>query len=604
MKDKFTRFWRPIKSKSDHVFALVQIGSGRKLLFFDFFLLLLIGREVYKLQSLNLDYLSFLGRLWRAFGFYHVVIGALLVFVPPVANALVNFVLRGANVFKKSIPLRFRTRNLIFGLHFALSIVFVAVVTVSDELKVLSGYSVQLNETEGLVFSSYEYSPLYPTFIKVLTGGGVLLVILRLISILVPRRDFLKEYDLWFKLADSSSEYFPKQRASLIFVNTASMAPSITWVIEKEEASRHAYQKMVPTSDEAKECLKQAAERSRVRLREYLFTDSDSAADFSIEFLPLTSRCLEIGLTQIDDLKTIVVSPYEHPSQAAVVEWFVSLNPTVSPEIRSMDYAVLDKPRSEQMEWLLDDLKSAIPADTSGKVAILISEVYYVTGIVIDVGFIIDQLRADFRTSNLVFIVDGSQSVGNLLSPFRTVAPKLHRQDFYYFSCHKWLLSPNTCGVYIAEQNPSRYRVKPYDVFGTTLPSATIDPGVIFGIESSLEYLIADNSHLLLKFHQKSQTLKSYFKSGLGEKFEIVDAGSEAGCFFAVRPRTGNKWREDTVHSFWSQIRQEGVDLTVVPLEGRHPSNWWLRISFPYFLQIHLLKQLIKHLNARVILIN
>jgi glutamate/tyrosine decarboxylase-like PLP-dependent enzyme len=271
-----------------------------------------------------------------------------------------------------------------------------------------------------------------------------------------------------------------------------------------------------------------------------------------------------------------------------------------------MDYSILDKSWTEQKAWIIDLVKSRIPETrVDEKVAILISEVHYLTGLVINVSEIIDALRTE--NPNLVFMVDGSQSVGNLLKPLNTLANKLHRADFYYFSAHKWLLSPNTCGVFIAEQNASRYQVQPYDLFGTMVPSATIDPGVIFGTRSSLEYLVSDNMDRLRKFHEKASLLKEYFIERIVDEFEVIQSNSmemNRSLFIAVRPRRGKRWTDETVQEFWTNITQDGVDLTLVPLEGVQPSTWWLRISFPYFLQLHLLKQLIKHLNARVTSIN
>src|SRR4029079_5643867 len=107
--------------------------------------------------------------------------------------------------------------------------------------------------------------------------------------------------------------------------------------------------------------------------------------------------------------------------------------------------------------------------------------------------------------------VDGSQSVGNLLNPFNDLAKHLRDQDFYYFSAHKWLLSPNTCGVLITRIHADRYKVRPYDLFGPELPSSTIDPGVIFGIKASLEFLIEKDKFHLNRFRENSNALKAYF---------------------------------------------------------------------------------------------
>ncbi|MDQ1640152.1 MAG: cysteine desulfurase / selenocysteine lyase [Pyrinomonadaceae bacterium] len=606
MKDKLKDKLKSLVRKADSIFALMKIGSGWKLFYFDVFILAFILFDGWAIYNLNLDmsHFSFFRRIWEAINPYYLTIAVLIIYLPPIISALVDFLFRDAESFKeKTIPLRFRSLLLIF--HFFISIVFVFVMSISHELQVLSGFKTGFGSPAIL---SYDYRPLYSWIsLWAVTIGSILVVVAKpILSALANRKDVGTEFNLWFKLSDTASEYFPKQRESLIFVNTASMAPSINWIITREESYRHSYQKRVPTSDDAKEYLRAAAEKCRDGLRGYLFQDTAARApQFSIEFLPGTSRGLEVGLNQIDKLDTIIVSPYEHPSQDKVVEWFAALNPSIKHTRLKMEYSILKRGWSEQKSWLLGQIRSAIPVEANRKVAILLSEVHYLTGMVINVDEIIKTLRVDY--SNLVFMVDGSQAAGNLLKPFNRLADNLHREDFYYFSAHKWLLSPNTCGVLIAEQNPSRYKVYPYDLFGAELPSATIDPGVIFGIRSSLKFLIGNKMFHLKKFHEKSNHLKSYFMKNIGEQFEVIESASHEmnqSNFIAVRPRSGNRWKEETRQEFWNQITKDGVDLTVVPLDGAEANTWWLRISFPYFLQLHLLKQLIKHLKARVTSIN
>lgn len=595
--------------KTNNFFAFIKIGSGRKLLLLDLFLWLIILYDLYIIKTLNLDIYHFISarNVWSVFSGYFTLTATLLIYVPPIISALVNFLFRDIRTFRETIPSRYR--NAFFIFHFVTSIALAFFISISHELQILSGFKAASDGSGLISLSSYEYSPLYNKIFLVLTSVSVVTLVVKfLFSGLNRWAGVRTEFKLWFRLSDTSSEYFPKQKANLIFVNTASMAPSINWINTREARYRHTYQKMVPTSDLAKRYLMIAAEESRGLLRQYLFQDRTNQSSFSIEFLPGTSRALEVGLTQIENLGTIIVSPYEHPSQDHVVKWFAASDRSIKHQKLNMEYSMLNKAWNEQKPWLIQEIKSVIHAnDNTRKIAILISEVHYLTGLFINVSEIIDELRPNYRTSNLVFIVDASQAVGNLLNPFHTLADRLHREDFYYFSAHKWLLSPNTCGVFVAEQNPSRYEIQPYDVFGADLPSATIDPGVIFGIQSSLEYLICNDMFHLRRFHDKSCFLKSYFMERIGEKFEVVKSASQEmnqSNFIALRPSRGYRWKDETVRQFWSELTKAGVDLTLDNLNGAEANTWWLRISFPYFLQLHLLKQLIKHLRARVTSIN
>jgi len=589
-----------LKKRLSDLMAVLKIGSGRKVFVFDLFVWSIILFDFIKISTKHLNFY-----LWPKITFGTFVVAGLLIYVVPLISAAISFFFR--NTFRNTISSSWRDRSFLF--HCFTSIAFALFVSLSTELEVLSGFQTTYFGLVPITLISYEYSPLYKKVVYAAAASSfVISVLISVFSFFSYRKELKSELILWFRLANSSSDYFPKQKANLIFVNTASMAPTINWISTKEESYRHTYQRKVPTSDDAKHYLTSAAEESRGLLREYLFHENrERGGDFSIEFLPGTSRALEIGLTQIENLGTIVVSPYEHPSQNNVVEWFVAtFNPSIKHEKLKVDYSVLQKSWNEQKMRLIEQINSAIStADNSKRIAILISEVHYLTGMVIIVNEIIETLRRNYRKSNLVFMVDGSQAVGNLRQPLNTLANNLHREDFYYFSAHKWLLSPNTCGVFVAEQNASRYAIKPYDLFGAGLPSATVDPGVIFGIRSSLQYLISDKMANLEKFHETSTLLKSYFIEKIGDQFEVIQSDSEEinkSLFIAVRPRSGYRWKDKSVQEFWDEITRDAVDLTRVDIEGT--DTWWLRISFPYFLQPHQLKQLLTHLRARVTSVN
>jgi selenocysteine lyase/cysteine desulfurase len=587
-------------AKLDGFFAFLRIGSGWLLLVFDLAAWALIAFDLKSIRTLGLEVFHFslaMERAWELFGPPYVLLAGAIFFIPPLLSGLVSFLLRNVNI--RRAPISGKVRHLFLSFHFVTSVTFAVFVSLTAELQVLSG----LNGDFSSAYESYSYE-----FIKWMLGGGAVFVVIASILARFLGKSSWTEFMLWFKLSDTSTDYFPRQRPNLIFANSASMAPPIEWIRKKEEAYRYEYQRLVPTSDEAKDYLLKAAERSRDLIREYLFQEKVDKANFSIEFLPLTSRGLEVGLTHIPKLEKIVVSPYEHPSQERVVQWFKTIHPSVRSQSIPMDYTILNKSWNDQRNWFIEGLQSAIRTDTNGgPVAVLISEVHYLTGLVLNVTEVIETLRANGENSNLVFIIDGSQSVGNLQQPFNDLGKHLRDQDFYYFSAHKWLLSPNTCGVLITRIYADRYTVRPYDLFGAELPSSTIDPGVILGTKASLEYLIEKGMFHLNRFHENSNSLKAYFIDEIGEQFEVVQSASHEmnrSNFVAVHPRSGYRWKEKSVKEFWEKIRDDGVDLTVDKLDGSDSTKWWLRISFPYFLQPHLIKQLIKHLESRVISVN
>jgi hypothetical protein len=107
---------------------------------------------------------------------------------------------------------------------------------------------------------------------------------------------------------------------------------------------------------------------------------------------------------------------------------------------------------------------------------------------------------------------------------------------------------------------------------------------------------------------------REYFE-GLAEhksaRFEIVRSASaeiNSSLFVAVRPKYGSKWRHNMT-LFWEELRDRGVDLTVVPEEAPHfvsaeakrpageEKKYLLRVSFPYFLVGKSVRKLARHLN-------
>ncbi len=593
----------------DDIFAYIRIGSDKKLLIFDFSIWGMILYDLFAIKSLRLDvyHLSFIQNIWENFSIKYISIAVLLIYIPPILIASLNFLLRDTRPFRNTLPTRYK--NIIFIIHFITAIGLSFFMSISSELQLLSGEKRIFDSSGGFSSSTSEYTPLYSTLLIILATIPSLGIIITTIGKFFSdrKKNSKEEFTLWFNLADTSRDYFPKERGDLIFVNTASMAPSINWVNKREESLRNLYQKKVPTSDDARTYLKECSEDSREFLREYLFQDTSDKSTFSIEFLPGTSRGLEVGLTHIENVEKIILSPYEHPGQYNVVKWFAGLKQNIDHTMLEMNHLKLNDQWDTQKKWLIKSINDALPTATDKKVAVLLSEVHYVTGLYINVKEIMEELRPDHRNSNIVFIIDGSQSVGNLKKPFNDFKDCLHNGDFYYFSAHKWLLSPNTCGVLVAKQNDDRRKITPYDIFGKNLPTATIDPGVIFGINASLEYLIGNNMFHFNKFYEKSQLLKTYFKERIIERFEIIESQTKEmneSNFIALRPKKSFKWKDKNVHEFWKEITQAGVDLTLIHPTETGDKTWWLRISFPYFLQLHSLKQLIRHLNNRVFNVN
>ncbi|MDE3058165.1 MAG: aminotransferase class V-fold PLP-dependent enzyme, partial [Bacteroidota bacterium] len=417
----------------------------------------------------------------------------------------------------------------------------------------------------------------------------------------------------WYRIG-AIGEYQPHYGSETVYVNVASMAPSIRSVEATRTKYHDDYQRRVPTSQNARDLLFHNANEARDYLKEYLFSKDQTLRNaFKIEFFTGTSRALEAGILRLKDISHIVLSPYEHPSQIDVVNWLVrrpASNITCS-SLRPSGPDFFQAQWQDQMKSVCERIRNDTK-DRSGKIAIVLSEVHFITGIQIKVEEIISELN---RTNkNFIFIIDGSQAVGNLECPFQEFHEQLLPQGFYYFSAHKWLLSPNTCGVLISPIHAEdAIGIQPYDMFGNALPNSTIDPNTIFGISSSLKYLF-DNENLFKKFWKISNLLKQDFKTELEKAnsnlmtIESTTPSLNSSLFLAIEPKNGFQWKfaED---DFWTDLRKSGIDLTFIPKtnfpkknpyfenELNDSKSYCLRISFPYFLAGKNIKDLAKHLN-------
>lgn len=578
--------------------AFFRIGSDYKLLLFDLVLVLILIIDLIKIKEYNLFVYDFytLISIWEIISFKIIILLFVLIYAPPILICLMNFTFH--KVAKINSTLSASKKNAIFLFHFAICIAFVYFLSISLKLQIYSGIL-----SKGIEEDKFLYTPLISIiFSYTLTYLALVSIIIRPIYNLAKAGfDNVKnDWNLWFELADIANDYYPKQKHNLVYVNSASMAPIIRWISNKTEIYRDNYQTRIPTSDDARRFLIGKAEKCRELIISHLVDDENLKHAFDIEFLPGTSRALEIGLTRIDNLKKIILSPYEHPSQYDVVKWLTNRIPEISHEFIPLDFSKLENNWQTQKRYIIQSIKNSTK-QINGKIAIILSEVHYKTGLFINISELIHAIRPDYFTSNFVFVIDGSQSMGNIVNPFSSFAKSLRGDDFYYFSAHKWLLSPNTCGVLIKEHERNPYKNKPYDLLGTELPTSTIEPSVVFGLCASLEFLIEDK--LIYKFKETSMSLKSYFIDKIGDTYKVIHSSTSSmniSSFLAIKPNDSFKWKETNLDVFWKRIRERGLDLSVIDLSHTEEKTWWLRISFPYFLQLYNLKRLIKYLKEMV----
>lgn len=581
----------------NHFFILQRAGSSLLLLIADLILLAFLIYDTIDLHSfIGTSILSVNGLLDAIENLSLKGIGVSFVYlmILPLAVAVASFAFPKFHAHKHT---SYAVRNYFFVFHVIVSLLLCLAVSNMDNFNQLAGYSLIIDSKGDAVLSdNYRSVIVYLTLYLplVLTGG---FYIYKLIESKAKNRtdenqiDFSKSWELFLGLADATAEYMPSQdfRKWIVYFNNASMSPDIKWILKKSIEYRAEYQKKIPTSDEARSYLKKIAKECKEILLDHMIDDKYSVSH-NVEFYPGTSRAFEVILSKSPNIKHVVVSPMEHDSQVDVIKWFEKNHSSLTHEIISFkeEYIRFDLQKKIREELLIGILKQKIQNKIKDipatNIAILLSEVNYKTGYTVDIATVVKKLKKEF--SGLVFIIDGSQSVGNIEKPYKSFSDSgiLGRNDFYYFSAHKWLLSPSTCGVVISKRlhDPDQ---RSYDVFDFDLPTSTIDPNTIFGLRASIEFIYSEMT--FREMRKRSKLLRGYFEKTMTPGFEpIGEIERFESCFIAIRPKPHYKWIPQSKDAILEHFKTRSLDATVLAIDVEdEKQEHWIRLSFPYFIE-------------------
>lgn len=106
---------------------------------------------------------------------------------------------------------------------------------------------------------------------------------------------------------------------------------------------------------------------------------------------------------------------------------------------------------------LIDEVHKIAQSIQAERIIVLISHVVYLTGIVLDIPRIRDEIllnNSNLAPDRFVFMIDGAQAVGNIVVERRVI----DAADFYISSGHKWLLTSGTLGLLIHDFNGKRLK--------------------------------------------------------------------------------------------------------------------------------------------------
>jgi len=467
----------------------------------------------------------------------------------------------------------------------------------------LAGYSFDGTRADYSFHSLYEMYLVTPVSWLLSPVPTVIVILLSGLASLLPSQfkvaSWLEDYLTRVLLADLNSILHPVNGRHNANFNTAAGAPEIDYVRRKAEEHLERYRTLVPGSTESGYYLLQLSEQCRGLLQELFFRTIPIT--HRIEFYPGTSRALEIALTRIPGKKHIIMSPYEHPTEHSVVRWHAEQT-GATPErlqITGEDFALqFGQHKNVVVEKLVSALKR-----TTGPTVLIISEVCFSTGMTVPVKTIIEEVKNRAPKNNLHIIVDGAHAVGNsrqLLNPSAF--------DAYVFSAHKWLYSSEPMGILISPKG----QASAYDGWGDQLPDTWASARAIAAFLSSLQMFRA---HHVRFFLERSGILRKRFESTpeVSQRFQVVGMQCKDRMpytnMLSLRPAIDYRWNGQ-VPSLNAFFKSRGVyplmvdheSLGTLEQDPRDPDQItpWVRVSFPYFLDVSEVRQLASTLCSAV----
>jgi selenocysteine lyase/cysteine desulfurase len=391
-------------------------------------------------------------------------------------------------------------------------------------------------------------------------------------------------------LADLGRDYYPPVASDYSYFN-AGVSPQITFAARKSARFIEKYQAKLPGSIEAGAFLAAEAETCRQRLKVMLFGDAQEA-DWSIQFFPSTSRALEVALADFRIVDKIILSPYEHPSEIAVANWYSTLLDCncIALRFHGGAFGAL----WDEQEKALVELIS--PLAGPGCVLVL-SEVCYRTGMRIPIDKVQARLRQELGEKTPRIVVDAAHSVGN--GEGSTRIPQ--SCESYILSTGKWLFSPEPGGIRVFKVNPPK-GIRAYDAWDQMLPHTTANARMLGGLKAGLDLISTLGAGNLI---QRSGVVKREFLSlfqALEDRLHIIGdpRDQRSTAMMAIAPKTGFKWRECGQKLHELLINKERVFVTVV--EGAAgDAKEWIRVAFPYYLDARDLRRLRNALESIVV---
>jgi selenocysteine lyase/cysteine desulfurase len=454
------------------------------------------------------------------------------------------------------------------------------------ELQKLSGYrifpaAVTLHE---FAFRSYYLSveTRLPAFLLWLMPIAVTAIGLSTKIFGIPRQQTITDYIAFLENQALPTRFAPLHGRKKINFNAGGLAPLLVGVDRDWRSQLSAYQKSVPGSDIARKFLEECWSDCKDLLKPFGIVGS---AGRQLRLFSGTSRALERALAEFPPDAEVLISPYEHHSEALVS----TANRSVAYLKVSPDF--LSLPWTRQREELLNGIAHHSAKVNTEQFILLLSEVCWATGFRVPVDQIVPEIRQACKKARPVIVIDGAHAVGNALPPH-----PVDVGDAYIFSGHKWLLAPEPCGALISN------RPKPiYDAWVERTPDTSVGPSYVCGLRAALRLLGSLPATLRA---QRVDALRKRLLRSVSETLTVTgpSANQDATGILTFRPHQGYRWKGDVV-ALTARFQASGIHVLILD----NPSvtgdeEPWIRISLPFFSdwgEVVTLGKTLRHLVTR-----
>lgn len=390
------------------------------------------------------------------------------------------------------------------------------------------------------------------------------------------------------RLAYIGRELAPTHGRRKFNFNVGAIAPEIRGISKRARVLFSKYQRSVPGSHRAMQYANDLTAKCKALLIETLFNSKISDFGRHIELFPGTSRALEIAISRLPTNCSILVSPYEHPTEWQVASWISQIN------AKTFKYDVpklsdLKANSAARVSIVSNFVMNAVNKKRNGDFALVLSHVCWANGLQLPVDEIIERIEKDLP--NITMLVDGSHAIGNIYEPIR-INDKV---EYYFFSGHKWLLSPDPIGILISKKTPQDNTV-PYDSWNGGLPRSTGSVRILTSLFAALEFIVNVSPG---KLRDRAIGLRDQFiKETANSIVPLAPAEEQLSLVCSFVPKAGANWKFVSTEELSNYFSDNEISLKILDEYEIQPSI--VRISFPFFVEEAEVMKLAKLVNRAI----